>query len=91
MMINAVTGKPYTGSNQDTLQETGFSDHRFLTFKQAMGLGRKVAKGSKGIKLIKILEKEQLNKKTGKVEKKKVPVGFTVFNFTQTEEYVASA
>jgi antirestriction protein ArdC len=89
MMINAITKKEYTGTNQANLQGAGFSDNRFLTFVQAKGLGRQVKKGSKGIRLMTVLEKERKNKITGKVEKKKTPFYFTVFNFSQTKEYVA--
>lgn len=90
MMINAVTNKEYTGSNQETLLDAGFSDNRFLTFVQAKGLGRKVKKGSKGIRLMKVVEKEKLNRATGKIEKKKTPFYFTVFNFSQTEEFLGT-
>lgn len=88
MMVNAITGKPYTGNNQEELLATGYEDNRFMTYKQALSIGRVVSKGQKAAaRLIKIVEKEQFNKKTGKKEKKKVPVPFSVFNWTQTEEF----
>jgi len=85
-MINFVTGKPYTGENAMILAESGFSDQRFMTFNQARSCGRKVLKGSKGIQLMRVIEKEVRNEKTGKLEKKKLPKRFTVFNVAQTEE-----
>jgi len=89
MMINAVTGKPYSGNNQAELQSLGFEDPRFMTYKQALSIGRVVSKGQKSCaRLIKIVEKEVFNKKTQRKEKKKVPVPFSVFNFSQTEEFV---
>lgn len=91
MMINAITGKPYQGNNQNELLATGYEDPRFMTYKQALQIGRVVSKGQKSCaRLIKIVEKEVFNKKTGRKEKKKVPVPFSVFNWTQTEEYAGS-
>lgn len=89
MMINAITGKEYTGNNQNELLATGFEDNRFMTYRQALTIGRVVSKGQKAAAtLVKIVEKEVYNKKTGKKEKKKFPKSFSVFNWTQTEEFV---
>ena len=48
-------------------------------------MGRKVKKGSKGIGLRRIVEVNKMNTKTGRIERKKAPKYFTVFNWTQTE------
>jgi antirestriction protein ArdC len=88
-MFNFVTGKAYTGNNAVELANSGFEDMRFMTFNQARANGRKVKKGSEGIKLCRIVVREELNKKTGKLEKKKAPKYFTVFNIAQTEEVPA--
>lgn len=49
---NAVTGRAYTGGNRLLLllsaEEKGYQDNRWLTFKQAQGLGGSVMKGEKG-------------------------------------------
>lgn len=84
-MINALTNRPYTGQNADTLMISGYEDPRFMTFAQARKMGRKVVKGSKGIPLLRIVDVEKFNAKTGRTEKKKAPKYFTVFNWTQTE------
>lgn len=84
--VNFITGVAYSGNNQVELVESGFSDLRFLTFRQASAAGLKIKKGSKGIPLVRIVIKEVKNLKTGKIEKKKLPKGFTVFNISQTEQ-----
>lgn len=49
---NAVSGRPYRGSNAIALmlegQSRGFNDPRWLTYRQAQGLGGQVRKGEKG-------------------------------------------
>jgi|TARA_A100001391_G_scaffold173149_1_gene135023 antirestriction protein ArdC len=84
-MINALTNRPYTGQNADILMTSGYEDPRFMTFAQARKMGRKVKKGSKGIGLRRIVEVNKMNTKTGRIERKKAPKYFTVFNWTQTE------
>ena len=84
-MINAITRKPYSGSNVDALLEAGFSNPEFLTFRQALEIGRCVRKGETGIKLVRVLDVEETDKKTGEIKKKKAPKYFTVFNITQTD------
>ena len=86
-MINAITGNPYTGNNAIQLEAAGFSDPRFLTFRQARTIGRTVKKGESGIRLVRIVKVDKKNSQ-GKIEKKPAPKYFTVFNFTQTEEMV---
>jgi len=84
-MINALTNRPYTGQNADILMTSGYEDPRFMTFAQARKMGRKVKKGSKGIGLRRIVEVNKMNTKTGRIERKKSPKYFTVFNWSQTE------
>lgn len=49
---NAVSGRPYRGSNAIALmlegQAHGYADPRWLTYRQAQGLGAQVRKGEKG-------------------------------------------
>lgn len=86
-MINAITGNSYTGTNAIELEAAGFSDPRFLTFRQARTIGRTVKKGEHGIRLVRIVKVDKKNAQ-GKIEKKPAPKYFTVFNFSQTEEMV---
>ncbi len=86
-MINAITGNPYTGNNAIQLEAAGFSDPRFLTFRQARTIGRTVRKGEHGITLVRVVKVDKKNAQ-GKIEKKNAPKYFTVFNFSQTEELV---
>lgn len=44
---NAVTNRPYRGINLFLLSMAPFSDHRWLTFQQAHGLGGHVRKGAR--------------------------------------------
>lgn len=90
-MRNYVTNKEYTGVNFVTLMQSGFDNPEFLTFKQAQSIGRKVKKGSKGIRLIRIITRKMEDPETGKEKTVKSPKGFTVFNVTQTEELKVEA
>lgn len=83
--INAITRKAYNGRNQDALQlmalACGYTDPRWLTFKQAMMLGGAVKKGAKGTPLS--YYKTEIDEKTGKKKTRKL--SFVVFNAEQTE------
>lgn len=85
-MKNYVTGNTYSGENLVTLLQSEFVDPNFMTFKQALDVGRVVKKGEKGIPLKRIVTVKKTDKKTGKVKMVRVPKFFTVFNLTQTEE-----
>lgn len=85
-MKNYVTNKEYTGVNFVTLTQSGYAQPWFLTFKQAESIGRKVKKGSKGIRLIRIITRKIEDPETGKEKTVKSPKGFTVFNIEQTEK-----
>ena len=84
-MRNFITKQDYTGVNFVTLTQSGFDNPEFLTFKQAQSVGLKIKKGSKGIRLIRIIARKEEDPKTGEVKTVKSPKGFTVFNITQTE------
>lgn len=84
MQTNFITNVRYSGSNQDSLLHAkmakGYATNEWLTFVQARKAGRKVKKGEKGIRLVRIIEFK--NKKGVKETR---AVGFTVFNISQTE------
>ena len=77
-MINFTTNQEYQGNNVDLLQGLGTE---FCTFRQAVnffGLTGKELRGAKSCaRLMKVVDKEVI--KNGKVEKKKVPFYFNVF------------
>lgn len=83
-MINFVTQQPYSGQNAETLVSSGFGSPFWMTFRQALSVGRVVRKGEQGTPLIRIVIKEV--NENGKLVKKRVPKRFTVFNLEQTEE-----
>jgi antirestriction protein ArdC len=85
-MRNFITGNTYTGENLVILLQAEFVDPNFMTFKQALNVGRVVKKGEKGIGLKRVVTVKKVDKKTGKEKVKRVPKFFTVFNLTQTEE-----
>lgn len=85
---NASTERPYNGINVVllwlTAMERGYSDHRWLTFKQSTALGGTVRKGEKGtlITFWRILKRP--NEK-GELETLPILRHYTVFNVQQTE------
>jgi len=85
-MKNYVTGYTYTGDNLVALLQTDFTNPNFMTFKQAIDIGRVVKKGEKGVCLKRIISVKKTDKKTGKEKTIRIPKFFTVFNLTQTEE-----
>ncbi len=48
---NAATGKAYRGMNTMWLHMQGYADPRWMTYKQAEGVGAQVRKGSKGARI----------------------------------------
>lgn len=85
---NVASGKEYRGINVLVLLGAawarGYSDPRWLTYKQATDLGGHVRKGEKGTKIVfwKILRKDD-----GDGGERKVPLAreYTVFNVAQCE------
>ena len=63
MISNPLTGKPYTGSNVATLAQivldNGYPTGEFITFRQALEMGRVVEKGQKGHKIVKLVDEEE--------------------------------
>lgn len=92
-MFNYVTGDQYTGKNLAILASASgsFGNDKFLTFKQALSIGRVVKKGEKGIPLERVVRIKKVNPKTGKPEDKTTIKRFTVFNITQTQELEETA
>ena len=82
-MKNFITGVEYTGNNAVALACTEFSNPYFMTFRQALSVGRCVKKGEHGIRLCRFVMVEEF-KKGIKVKSRK-PKYFTVFNVEQTE------
>ena len=84
-MLNFTTKKEYQGNNIDELINAGFDmGSEFCTFKQAVNHydlpSGSLLKGMKSCaRLKKIVTKEVVNKLSGKKEKKKVPMFFSVF------------
>jgi antirestriction protein ArdC len=87
---NALTDQEYSGGNIDLLleamEERGYTDSRFLTFKQALEMGRVVRKGEKAAAFIsKVVAKKRTDKDGAEKESKTVK-HYAVFNFSQTQE-----
>lgn len=90
--VNAVTGKPYSGGNVATLVmaqiEGGFATSQWLTFKQALELGRCVRKGQKAAaRIVKVVPKAKGTDEAPKAQKgRKVTIKtYAVFNLAQTD------
>lgn len=87
---NAVSGVEYKGGNQELLIAARIANPHFsdewLTYIQARQAGRKVRKGETGTKLVRVIDKEVVKKKTGKKEQEFAVTHFTVFNLMQTEK-----
>jgi antirestriction protein ArdC len=82
--INHITREPYSGKNQLILSAyaavNGYAPE-FVTFKQALSIGRCVRRGEHGCHIVKIVEgKEDANGR-----RRKGPRGYTVFAIAQTD------
>src|SRR5690606_2884455 len=71
MPYNESTGKPYRGGNVLNLMLAGYTDPRWLTFKQAKERGYRVNKGEKGslIQTFRFHEEKQVRDEQGKLVK----------------------
>lgn len=82
---NKITGEPYTGKNATALAmyaaANGYQGE-FVTFRQALSIGRCVRKGEHGCPIWKIVEGKP-DPITGKA--RKGPRGYTVFAIEQTD------
>jgi antirestriction protein ArdC len=89
---NYMTDEFYTGENHDALGTfsalMNFTDPRFLTFCQALKVGRVVKKGEKGTTLFRPCMVKVEDKNTGETKLKKSRKFFSVFNISQTTELV---
>lgn len=99
MPKNGSSSRPYNGVNSVLLflesQDRGYSDNRWMTFKQASEAGYKVKKGERSVPVYfyKKLELEDRNPNTGEVEKKSIPylTEYRVFNAEQIEGMPSAA
>lgn len=95
---NPISGAKYRGANLLRLYlaalEQGYTDGRWMTYKQAQSEGWQVKKGEKGIRCEKYIftkQVEERNPDTGEMERKTIPLSkpmvntFVVFNARQIE------
>jgi antirestriction protein ArdC len=90
---NAKTGQAYKGINQLLLGLTPYADCRWLTFKQAEAMGVKIKKGSKGQRIVKMVEVDRSRAATEQdaevlaedKDKALVMKGYVVFNAEQID------
>ncbi len=82
--INTISKKPYRGINRLVLSTAGFSDPRFLTFKQALDLGGHVRKGEKGLPVV--FWKFERDADSEDRKNSVVCRSFTVFNVEQCND-----
>ena len=92
---NATTGQPYSGFNVSSLMTEqilkGYTDNRWLTFKQAKDLGCHVRKGEKSSQAIKVIEVKRRSDERdgadddGAQQTRRVPKVFNLFNAEQIE------
>lgn len=95
---NPVSHAKYHGANMIKLYlhsaANGYTDTRFMTYKQAQSMGWQVKRGEKGIRLEKFIFTKQVereNPDTGQMEKVSIPLRrpmvntFVVFNASQIE------
>jgi antirestriction protein ArdC len=83
--INHITREAYAGKNQLSLSAyaaaNGYAP-QFVTFKQALSIGRCVRKGEHGCRIVKIVESDKVDSKGRKL---KASRGYTVFAIAQTD------
>lgn len=87
---NASTGKAYRGINRMSLglamHVHGWTDPRFVTFKQCKDMGGRIIAESKGTTIVYNRRKEEVDKETGEVTRTYWLLRYsTVFNVAQTE------
>lgn len=84
MQINYKTKVRYQGQNMEHLnhvqRSNGYKKNLWLTFNQAREMGLKVKKGEKGTRIVRVVENEEVGKKS------KIGVRvYVVFNIEQIE------
>jgi antirestriction protein ArdC len=87
---NAVTNRPYSGSNVVLLwmaRSAGYRTARYVTFRQALELGGNVRKGEHGTKVYFVKQLQVADRDGDENETRIVPMmrEYTVFNVDQTE------
>ena len=88
---NAVTNRPYSGTNVTAMARTQSwlgCALRFLTFKQALEAGGKVRKGEHGTKVYFVKQLQVKDDASTEAETRLVPMlrEYTIFNIDQCEE-----
>jgi len=85
---NASSGKLYQGGNQEALQAhkvaLGFKSDEWLTFVQAKSKGLNLYKGAHGVRIVKLVEREEASEKNEPKRSYRVPRSYVVFNLDQT-------
>ncbi len=85
--INGTTGEEYQGKNAQTLaahtKAGGYEAPIYLTFLQALNIGRCVRKGEHGVRICKVIETKDQADGTGRT--RRGMRGYTVFNLAQTD------
>lgn len=85
--FNYQSERPYRGINVLLLLCSGYSDPRWLTYKQAQSIGAQVRKGEKGTPIVfwSMFAGQKTNTKTGDAEERMIPFArqYTVFNIDQ--------
>lgn len=77
MITNYLTGQAYKGQNSQLLAAQGFTSGEWVTYLQAQEMGGNVKKGSRGVKIFKVIEDDN-----GKISGART---YTVFNIEQCE------
>lgn len=92
-MKNATTNQGYSAKNEaelfDAMCAQGFDSELVAGYGQWQKAGRQVRKGESGTQIKRIVIKQVKNKKTGKLEDKKLMKTLTVFFLEQTDEMTA--
>ena len=83
---NATSKRPYSGINALVLAMSGYTDPRWLTFKNAQKLGGSVRKGEKGTPIV-FWKQIKIKDANGETEEKTIPLlkYFNVFNAQQCD------
>lgn len=89
MPRNAITGRAYSGANTVLLWATGlergYTDARYMTFKQAKEAGASVRKGEKSTQVVYASSVEKMDEKTGEAKRISFLKAFHVFNVAQID------
>ena len=95
MPRNGYSDRAYSGVNVPllwlTADERGYTDARWLTFKQALELGGNVRKGEKGTTVVFVSTIERKDEKTGETVRIPFLKAYAVFNVAQCENITLPA